>query len=423
MISTLAEKLEAMAQASVAELYPGVETRTASLPSCSTPEKGSVPRLANVVEMAKRQDSNENLVSFLKRIEEDEEDNDDERALKMRQRMATIATQQGLSFKSKESLRIMRDIVQTKVPEQRTSQDIKTVAEMVGTFSFLATQPEVVPAFARQCQYKALRKGKYVFHEGDEGTAFYIIMSGRAHVIIANAVRTVLTPGDRFGELALLDNKPRAASILCVEDTEMLTLSVADYNSILRAVETKKQAARIQHLGNLPVFESMPAPALKLLSDISTQRVYSAGHQFTVEGDPKALSVFFIVRGEVSVIKQVATPEGPRHLEVYRLGPGNYFGELAILSGTPRQATVVGRELCDVIAIPRTDFMRQVTKEAMLHFNQEAKRYPGEEEIARIYQQYSEWTAFKADLVAQVVHDKHRASRHTSYPWTQKPFQ
>ena len=79
-----------------------------------------------------------------------------------------------------------------------------------------------------------------------------------------------------------------------------------------------------------------------------TKRHYDAGETIIREGEPGE-EFFLISDGEVDVIRA--------DHEVARLGPGDFFGEVALISGEPRNATVVGdRSAVDTYVLGKTDF-------------------------------------------------------------------
>jgi len=122
--------------------------------------------------------------------------------------------------------------------------------------------------FLAQCQKKTLeelaglfvveqhREGAYVFHQGDAGDKFYIVVHGRLQVVVdgidgkANVVATLID-GDFFGEMALVKNQPRAASIRARTDSWCLVLARQHFLSLLNSEPTVKDSitaaiARIQ---------------------------------------------------------------------------------------------------------------------------------------------------------------------------------
>ena len=102
------------------------------------------------------------------------------------------------------------------------------------------------------------KKGRIIVHQKDSGDTFYIVVSGRLKVTLLNEdgreiVLSILTKGDFFGELALLDNEPRSANVIAVEDTGLFLITRAQFYQlmethphILRKV-LKEICARLRH--------------------------------------------------------------------------------------------------------------------------------------------------------------------------------
>jgi CRP-like cAMP-binding protein len=64
-----------------------------------------------------------------------------------------------------------------------------------------------------------------------------------------------LKAGKSFGELALIKNKPRAATIKCLEDCHFAVMSQADYNKVLNKIEQKNMTRIVEFLHELPFFK------------------------------------------------------------------------------------------------------------------------------------------------------------------------
>ena len=82
---------------------------------------------------------------------------------------------------------------------------------------------------ARNCQKRKFRAGEAIFHEGDPGHTLYIICAGRVNVQIETGDGETVHiahrgPGEHFGEMALIDGKPRMADVVTAEPTELLSL-------------------------------------------------------------------------------------------------------------------------------------------------------------------------------------------------------
>lgn len=87
---------------------------------------------------------------------------------------------------------------------------------------------------------KRFRKGSVIFEQGDDGDALYIVESGRAKVAIKDEegrekILSVFGEGDYFGEMALLSDQPRSATVTVVGDTELLMLPKEVFEKFLAA--------------------------------------------------------------------------------------------------------------------------------------------------------------------------------------------
>src|SRR5436305_14160967 len=91
---------------------------------------------------------------------------------------------------------------------------------------------------AAQLEVVAFASGHVIFNYGDPGDAIYVISSGQVEAFFKNdtgerIVLEVATRGDFFGELSMLDNGTRSASVIATEDTQALRLERADLEKFL----------------------------------------------------------------------------------------------------------------------------------------------------------------------------------------------
>ena len=114
--------------------------------------------------------------------------------------------------------------------------DDQELLRTVPIFSELS-EPDIA-ALARLTSRRTCPKDTVVFFENEEGDSFFCIVVGRIKVTILGddgreVILSVLGRGDFFGEMALLDNEPRSATAIAVEDTELLSLHRNDFQSVL----------------------------------------------------------------------------------------------------------------------------------------------------------------------------------------------
>ena len=111
--------------------------------------------------------------------------------------------------------------------------------ELLRTIPLFAEIPEsALASLVGLTSRRRFAKDKVVFFENEEGDSLFMIREGRIKVTILGddgreIILTVLGPGDFFGEMALLDNEPRSATAIAVEDSELLSLQRSDFQSAL----------------------------------------------------------------------------------------------------------------------------------------------------------------------------------------------
>lgn len=250
-------------------------------------------------------------------------------------------------------------------------------AAVLARVRFLAGLPSpALFAIASHLEEREVPADTTVITVGEPGDRFYLVRSGRLQVIGEDGnVRGMIIPGEGFGELALLDRRPRGATIRALEPSVLWSL---DRGHFQRWVQDRYEiAARIRasaeeraELAALPFFRGLEPQELdRIAPRLVTLRVPAGAAVFS-EGD--AGDGYYIVRqGEAEVAA------GGRVLR--RLGRGDGFGELALLFGRPRSATVTAVTDLVVAALARNDFARLVSAsgETLGEFQARTAHYVG----------------------------------------------
>lgn len=112
---------------------------------------------------------------------------------------------------------------------------------------------------------------------------------------------------------------------------------------------------KIEALRKIPLFSEVGRRDLKRIAEAAVERRYAAGAEIVAEGE-RGVAMFIIVNGEVEATKRSA--EGP--LTLSRLGPGAYFGELALFGNHPRNATIRATSAVECLAITEWDFKAEL---------------------------------------------------------------
>ncbi len=103
---------------------------------------------------------------------------------------------------------------------------------------FSGCQDEQLRVLAAMVTRRSVPRGTLVLNAGDQTDSLYIVLSGRLKVLMSDSdgkevILSILGPGEFFGEMGLIDDSPRSASVLAIEPCELLSISKRDFKSCL----------------------------------------------------------------------------------------------------------------------------------------------------------------------------------------------
>ncbi|EIW68872.1 hypothetical protein TREMEDRAFT_44181 [Tremella mesenterica DSM 1558] len=197
----------------------------------------------------------------------------------------------------------------------------------------------------------SLDAGEMIIEQGAAGDYFYVVESGKLDVFVKKEGQ-VLDPekgdrsllgkkvatcveGDSFGELALMHNAPRAASIISITPCTVWALDRVSFRTILLDHTSRKRRLYETFLSEVPILASLQPQERAKIADVLESRTFAAGENVITEGD--AGEEFFLIEsGQAVAVKK---SEGGETM-VKQLGKGHYFGELALINRQTRAATV-----------------------------------------------------------------------------------
>jgi CRP/FNR family transcriptional regulator, cyclic AMP receptor protein len=89
---------------------------------------------------------------------------------------------------------------------------------------------------ARATDEVHVKAGREIVHEGKAGHECYVVLKGKADVVLKGKAIATFGPGDHFGELALLDGGPRTASVVAKTDMDLLVLGQREFLALLEEI-------------------------------------------------------------------------------------------------------------------------------------------------------------------------------------------
>ncbi|KAI9582419.1 hypothetical protein GQX74_009806 [Glossina fuscipes] len=178
--------------------------------------------------------------------------------------------------------------------------------------------------------------GELIIRQGDDGDNFYVIESGVYKVIVNdNHIHTYNNSGI-FGELALLYNMPRAATVQAETEGLLWAMDRQTFRRILLKSAFKKRKMYESLLNSVPMLKALQNYERMNLADALISKRYTSSERIIKQVGDVADGMYFIEDGTV-VVKM--DQEGSE-IEISRLSKGEYFGELALVTHRPRAASV-----------------------------------------------------------------------------------
>lgn len=200
--------------------------------------------------------------------------------------------------------------------------------------------------------------GEHVIDQGGDGDNFYVIDRGifDIYVKIDGADKKVGAYNNKgsFGELALMYNTPRAATIVSSAEGIIWALDRVVFRKIVLKSAYLRRKMHEALLEKVPMLKHLNEFERMNVADALESRQYHDGDVIIKQGD-NGTSMFFVERGTVSVKMK---DDGEREVEITCLKEGQYFGELALVTHKPRAASVYSKGDCKVAALDILAFER-----------------------------------------------------------------
>ena len=231
------------------------------------------------------------------------------------------------------------------------------------------------------CRFEFLPNGSLIFQEGAQGNELFVIMNGAVCLHISNQRESTIKYKENgyFGEMALFINIPRTASVTSCyspntdsfttptlddnveidKDTISTVLLILQNEDLMQFIisehaEELYLSVALQKIGKY--FRNFKIPFFELLTDSQLNELIQISQMIEVPSDSVVVKegdigdhFFIVVYGLLEVARSASA-------EVFELGTGSYFGEIALIKPGPRLATVTTKSKCVLLQLSRDDF-------------------------------------------------------------------
>ena len=192
--------------------------------------------------------------------------------------------------------------------------------------------------------------------QGDKGDYFYVVEQGLFDVYVNGQKVVEISNGGSFGELALLYNCPRAATVRSRQECQVWAIDRRGFKHIIKDASEKAYQKAKESLHHVHILRSLNDNQLDAIASAVKMTTFQSGDYIIRHGDQG--EIFYMVQeGEVMCVIPPDPSKGRRKSKPIKLVKGQYFGERALQKNTPRAADVVClSDTCTCMTLDRQAF-------------------------------------------------------------------
>ena len=260
-----------------------------------------------------------------------------------------------------------------EIPLSRTEDVTAAVREIAGSPLPAAPALPKIPLFSsldeaslrhliETSRVVVTAPGEAVVRQGEEGDALYVIVRGDVEITAEGAAQPIarLGEGAFFGELAVLTEQPRLATVTAIDEVELLEI---DRETIWQLIESSPDVLQIllrffrdrlidRLIATAPLFAPFSGGDSRQLAERFQFLEVKAGTVLVPEGQ-RADGLFILLAGQCDV-------EIAGHGIIAVSGPGEVVGEISLLTRGPSVATARARTRVWALALPRAEFQQTI---------------------------------------------------------------
>ena len=245
--------------------------------------------------------------------------------------------------------------------QKSDSQITRIKGRILQSFLFNTLEAKDISIVIGAMEEKAFSSGDVVIQQGDEGDCLYIVDSGELDcfkILPGTSKEKFLktyVAGEAFGELALLYNCPRAATIKAKTSCILWSLDRDTFNNIVKESARMKRQKYETFLKSVEILSTMDEYEISVVSEALRRCVFREGEYIIRQGEVG--DVFYIIE-EGEAVAFGSKDHGKASIPEMNYSKGNYFGELSLLRDQPRAANVKAKTDVKLLALDRNSFKR-----------------------------------------------------------------
>jgi cAMP-dependent protein kinase regulator len=193
----------------------------------------------------------------------------------------------------------------------KTEDQILRIKEKITeNFIFSSLNEKDLETVIYAMEEKNFKKNSYVIRQGEDGDVLYLIENGKLDChkkFKEDENETFLKtyyPGDAFGELALLYNVPRAASIKAIEDVKLWSLDRETFNHIVKDASIKRREIYQKFLRSVEILNLIDTSEINKITDAMKTRKFKAG-EYIIKINEIGEEFYILEEGEAKATKLI----------------------------------------------------------------------------------------------------------------------
>jgi len=198
-----------------------------------------------------------------------------------------------------------------------------------------------------------VKSGTSVITQGERGDHLYVVETGEFHIFVNKVHVATRKSGSVFGELALMYNAPRAATVTAAADSVVWIVDRYTFRRIVTDAQNKTFSQYIGFLNKVNLLQPLAQYERDKIAEAIEEVTVEAKHVVMKQGD-EGDCMYIVHHGNLTVTKK---EEGETEFkEVLKLKPGDVFGERALMKNERRAATVTSDTECSLLRLPEESF-------------------------------------------------------------------
>jgi len=266
---------------------------------------------------------------------------------------------------------------------------------------FLSLDVNDCEHLADRMRYLSAHPNQILMQTGDDGDMFYIVLNGELQVESKGTVLTKKRAGECFGEAALISHDKRTADVIALTQCDFATLSRADYLEVVQAKARAKREKKTSVIDSSQVFGRLSSVVRDAIAECMRSQTFNRG-DVIIQQDSPSEDLFLLARGTCDVLRTITQSSGSSAkkitMHINTVHRGETFGELGVIKGVPRSATVIAVHSTEVLAMSRIELARLSSVCPELRDNLGKAFYPSDEEILQTWKYDAAWSAYRRKL-------------------------